>query len=164
MAKDESFDIVSKVDLQAVDNAVQQTNREIGQRYDFKDSPAEVTWDRKREIVISAENEYRLNAVVEILKAKFARYGVPVRALQLGKVVPAAGGTVRQTGEVVQGISKEKAKEIVAAIKELKLKVQAQIMDDQVRVSGRSRDDLQAVIRALKAKDFGIELQFGNYR
>lgn len=164
MSKTASFDVVSKVDLQAVDNAVNQTNREIAQRYDFKDSKAEVTWDRKAEIVISAETDHRLNAVVEMLKGKFARYGVSVRALQFGKVEPAAGGTVRQRAEVIQGISKEKGKEIAAAIKALKLKVQAQIMEDQVRVSGKSRDDLQAVIRALKEKDFGIELQFGNYR
>jgi len=164
VSKTASFDVVSKVDLQAVDNAINQTNREIAQRYDFKDSHAEVTWDRKEEIVISAENEYRLNAVIEMLKAKFARYGVSVRALQFGKVEPAAGGTVRQRAEVIQGISKEKGRELVAAIKDLKLKVQAQIMEDQVRVSGKSRDDLQAVIHALKGRDFGIELQFVNYR
>lgn len=164
MSKAASFDIVSKVDLQAVDNAVIQTQREIAQRYDFKDSKAEVAWDRKQEIVLTAENDYRLSAAVEILKGKAVRYGVPVRALNFGKVAPAAGGTVRQTATVVQGISKEKAREIAAAIKEAKLKVQAQIMEDQVRVSGKSKDDLQAVIKALKERDFGLDLQFVNYR
>lgn len=164
MAKENSFDIVSKVDLQEVTNAVDQTVREIAQRYDFRQSPAEVEWDRKKEIKIVAENEYRLQAALEVLKGKMARRNVPVRSLVIGKVESAAGGRVRQTIEVQQGISTEKAKEIVATIKGLKLKVQAQIMDDQVRVSGKSRDDLQKVIQALRERDFGIELQFVNYR
>lgn len=164
MAKENSFDIVSKVDLQEVTNAVDQTVREIAQRYDFRQSPAEVEWDRKKEIKIVAENEYRLQAALEVLKGKMARRNVPVRSLVIGKVESAAGGRVRQTIEVQQGISTERAKEIVATIKGLKLKVQAQIMDDQVRVSGKSRDDLQKVIQALRERDFGIELQFVNYR
>lgn len=164
MAKENSFDIVSKVDLQEVTNAVDQTVREIAQRYDFRQSPAEVEWDRKKEIKIVAENEYRLQAALEVLKGKMARRNVPVRSLVIGKVESAAGGRVRQTIEVQQGISTEKAKEIVATIKGLKLKVQAQIMDDQVRVSGKSRDDLQKAIQALRERDFGIELQFVNYR
>lgn len=164
MAKVASFDIVSKVNLQEVDNAVNQTKREIVQRYDFKGSDTEVEWDGKKEIRIVTENEYRLDAVVELLKQRMVRRGVSVRSLEFGKVEQAAGGKVRQVVEVIQGISTEKAKEIVQAVKALKLKVQAQIMDDQVRVSGKSRDDLQRVIQALKEMDFGIELQFGNYR
>jgi len=164
VAKENSFDIVSKVDLQEVENAIDQTRREIAQRYDFRSSPAEVEWDKKKEIKIVAENDFRLEAATEILKQKMARRGVPIRALKFGKVEKAAGGNVRQVIEVVQGISTEKAKEIVAAIKELKLKVQAQIQDDQIRVSGKSRDDLQKVIQTLKGMDFGIELQFVNYR
>lgn len=164
MARENSFDIVSKVDLQEVSNAVDQTVREISQRYDFRQSPAEVEWDKKKEIKIVAENEYRLEAALEVLKGKMARRNVPIRSLSIGKVESAAGGRVRQTIEVMQGISTEKGREIVAAIKGLKLKVQAQIMDDQVRVSGKSRDDLQKVIQALKERDFGVELQFVNYR
>lgn len=164
MAKENSFDIVSKVDLQEVSNAVDQTVREIAQRYDFRTSPAEVDWDKKKEIKIVAENEFRLEAALEILKAKMARRNVPIRSLNIGKPESAAGGKMRLVIEVVQGISTEKAREIVAAIKGLKLKVQAQIMDDQVRVSGKSRDDLQKVIQALKERDFGVELQFVNYR
>lgn len=164
MAKENSFDIVSKVDLQEVANAVDQTRREIAQRYDFRSSRAEVDWDKKKAITVVAENEYRLEAALEILKQKMARRGVPIRALRPGKVEPAAGGSVRQVIEVAQGISTEKAREIVAAIKGLKLKVQAQIMDDQVRVSGKSKDELQKVIQTLKGMDFGIELQFVNYR
>lgn len=164
MSKQNSFDIVSKVDLQEVLNAVDQTRREIAQRYDFKGSPAEVEWDGQNEITLLAENEYRLEAVGEILKMKMARRGVSIRSLDFGKPEPAARGQVRQVVKVVQGISKEKAKEIVAAIKELKLKVQPQIMDDQIRVSGKSRDELQAVIQSLKQRDFGLELQFTNYR
>lgn len=164
MAKMASFDIVSKVNLQEVDNAVNQTTKEIAQRYDFRGSETTVEWDRKSRIVIVTESEFRLDAVVDILKTRMIRRGVPVRSLKFSKVERAAGGKVRQTVEVVQGISKEKGKEIVAAIKATGLKVQAQVMDDQVRVSGKSRDDLQAVIAALKETDFGLELQFTNYR
>lgn len=164
MAKENSFDIVSKVDLQEVHNAVDQTIREIAQRYDFRSSPAEVEWDKKSVITIVAENEYRLEAALEILKAKMGRRNVPVRSLDVGKPENAAGGRVRLVIQVMQGIPVEKARAIVAAIKELKLKVQAQIMDDQVRVFSKSKDELQKVIQALKGKDFGIELQFVNYR
>lgn len=164
MSKQASFDIVSKVDLQEVDNAVNQANREISQRYDFKGSISKIEWDGKQEIKLLADNEYRLEAVVDILKSKMIRRGIAVRSLEFGKVEPASGGHLRQTVKVSQGISKEKAKEIVASIKALKLKVQAQIMDDQVRVSGKSRDELQATIQALKQKDFGVELQFVNFR
>lgn len=164
MAKAESFDIVSKVELQEVDNAVNQVNAEIKQRYDFKGSVTQVEWDGKKEIKITSDNDYRLEATIEILKQKMVRRNVPLRSLDFGKVEAASGGQVRQVVEVVQGITTEKGKEIVAAVKSLKLKVQPQIMDDQVRVTGKSRDDLQQVIQALKQQDFGVELQFGNYR
>lgn len=164
MAKAESFDVVSTVDLQEVDNAVNQTSQEIAQRYDFKGSGSSVEWDGKSEIKIATESEFRLQAIVEILKGRMVRRKVPVQSLQFGKVEDAAGSTVRQTVEVAQGISNEKGRAIVAAIKGLKLKVQAQIMDDRVRVSGKSRDDLQTVIQFLKGEDFGIAIQFTNYR
>lgn len=164
MAKAESFDIVSTVDLQEVDNAVNQAAREVAQRYDLKASNSSIEWDRSKEIKIETESEFHLQAVTEILKARMVRRNVPVRSLQFGKVEEASGGRVRQTVEVAQGISTEKARQIVAAVKDLKLKVQAQIQEDQVRVSGKSRDDLQAVIQALKEKDFGLALQFTNYR
>lgn len=164
MAKAASFDIVSQVDLQEVTNAVDQATREIAQRYDFKGSATQIDWDRKNQIEILTDNEYRLEAVVEILKQKMVRRSVPIRSLQFGKAEPASGGLVRQDVEVAQGISTEKGKEIVAAIKKLKLKVQAQVMEDQVRVTGKSRDDLQAVIQALKESDFDLDLQFVNFR
>lgn len=165
MAKAESFDIVSQVDLQEIDNAVNQANKEITQRYDFKGSISEIEWDGKQEIKIVADNDFRLNAVVEILKGKMIRRKVPLKSLQFGKVEEASGSTLRQVVEVAQGISKEKGKDIVAAIKAMKLKrVQAQLIDDKVRVSGPSRDDLQLVIQELKQGDFGLELQFLNYR
>lgn len=164
MAKAESFDVVSTVDLQEVDNAVNQTVKEISQRYDFKGSNSSVEWDGKKEIKIATDNDFRLEAIVEILKGRMVRRKVPLQSLQYGKVEQASGGTVRQVVEVAQGIEPEKARAIVSFIKGLKIKVQAQIMDDLVRVSGKSRDDLQAVIQALKEHDFGIALQFTNYR
>ena|SRR5690625_458818 len=164
MAKAASFDVVSKVDLQEVDNAVNQTMREISQRYDFRGSVSTVEWDGKEEIKLLSDSELRLDAVIDVLKSKVIRRGIAVRALQFGKVEQASGGHVRQVVTVAQGISREKGREIVASIKALKLKVQAQIMDDQMRVSGKSRDDLQATIQALKDKDFGVELQFVNFR
>lgn len=164
MAKMESFDVVSTVDLQEVDNAVNQTAKEIAQRYDFKDSQSSITWDGKQEIRIVTDSKFRLEAIHEILKARMVRRKVPLKALQFGKVEDAAGGNVRQVVQVVQGIAPEKARAIVAFIKGLKLKVQPQIMDDRVRVFGKSRDELQAVIQALREQDFGIALQFTNYR
>lgn len=164
MAKAESFDVVSTVDLQEVDNAVNQSRKEIDQRYDFKGSNSNIEWDGKKEIKIQTDNEYRLEAILEILRGRMVRRKVPLQSLQYGKVEDASGGTVRQVIEVAQGIDGEKARAIVAFIKGLKMKVQAQIMEDRVRVSGKSRDDLQAVIQALREQDFGIALQFTNYR
>ena len=158
-----SFDIVSKVDMQEVDNAVNQTVKEITQRYDFKGSKSEVTLE-KDAIRIITDDDFRLKAVVDILQSKCIKRGISLKALQYGKAEPASGGLIRQLVTLQQGISKEKGKEIIALVKETKLKVQAQIMEDQVRVTGKNRDDLQDVIQLLKGKDLGIELQFVNFR
>lgn len=163
MAKDCSFDIVSVVDMQEMDNAVNQTTKEIGQRYDFKGSKAEIVLE-KESLRLSAEDEYKLGAMLDILRTKMVKRNVPLKCLNPGKIEPAFSGTVRQIVTIQKGISKEKGKAIVSYIKELKLKVQAQIMDDQVRVTGAKKDDLQTVIQKLKEKDFGIELQFINFR
>lgn len=158
-----SFDVVSEVDLQEVDNAINQARKEIEQRYDFKGSKTEIDLGEE-EIKISSDDEFRLKAVVEIIKAKFIKRGISAKALDLQKIEKASLGTVRQNAKIVKGISKEKAKDVVAEIKNSKLKVQTQIMDNQVRVSGKEKDDLQAVMAMLRAKDFGIDLQFTNYR
>ncbi|QSV46437.1 YajQ family cyclic di-GMP-binding protein [Geobacter benzoatilyticus] len=158
-----SFDIVSKVDMQEVDNAVNQAVKEIGQRYDFKGSKSEVTLE-KDSIKVLADDDFRLKAIVDILQSKFVKRGISPKALQYGKAESASGGMVRQIISIQQGISKEKGKEVVAVIKDTKLKVQGQIQDDQVRVTGKNRDDLQDAIRTLKGKDLGIELQFVNFR
>lgn len=166
MAKDSSFDVVSQVDMQEMDNAVNQTKKEIAQRYDFRGSDASIASIELEEkcIKLAAEDEYKLNAIIDMLRARMAKRDIPLRCLELGKVEPASKGTVRQTLTILQGIPKEKAKAIVAAIKATKLKVNAQMQDDQVRVSGAKKDDLQAVIQTLKAGDFGVDLQFINMR
>ena len=158
-----SFDIVSVVNMQEVDNAVNQAIKEIGQRYDFKGSKTEVTHD-KDGIKVLTDNEFRLKAVVDVLQSKFVKRGVSLKALQYGKVEPASGGCVRQVISIQQGISKEKGREIVALVKQTKLKVQSQIQDEQVRVTGKNTDDLQEVIGLLKGKDLGVEMQFVNRR
>lgn len=163
MAKDSSFDVVSQVDMQEMDNAVNQVKKEIDQRYDFRGSNASIELG-DGEIKIAAEDEYKLGAMVDTLRQKMAKRGIPLRCLELGKVEPAAKATVRQQITIKQGISKENGKKITAAIKATKLKVTAQIQDDQVRVSGAKKDDLQAVIQMLKAGDFGVDLQFINVR
>ncbi|MBI5655793.1 MAG: YajQ family cyclic di-GMP-binding protein [Geobacter sp.] len=158
-----SFDIVSKVDMQEVDNAVNQTVKEIAQRYDFKGSKSEITQE-KDTIKVLADDDFKLKAVIDILQSKFLKRGISIKALQYGKAENASGGMVRQIITIQQGVSKEKGKEIIAAIKETKLKVQAQIMEDQVRVTGKNIDDLQEVIAMLKGKDLGIEMQYINFR
>lgn len=158
-----SFDVVSKVDLQEVDNAVNQSRKEISQRYDFKGTHNEIDLDAEG-ITVLAADDYKLEAVIDVLRSKLVRRGVSPKCLDFGKTEPASRGEVRQRIGIVQGISKEKGKEIAKAVKESKLKVQAQIMDDQVRVTGKKIDDLQEVIQFLKSKDFGIELQFINMR
>ena len=158
-----SFDIVSKVDMQEVDNAVNQALKEIEQRYDFKGTHNEIHIEKDALVLLGAD-DYKLQAVIDILKGKLVRRSVSSKALDFGKKEPASGGAVRQRAAIVQGISKEKGKQINQLIKETKLKVQSQIMDDQVRVSGKNIDDLQAVIQMLKGQDLGIELQFVNMR
>ena len=158
-----SFDIVSKVDFQEVDNAVNQAIKEISQRYDFKGTSNELELE-KDGLRILAADEYKLQAIKEILIGKLVRRNVSPKCLDYGREEPASGGAVRVRATIVQGISKEKGKEIVKLIKDSKLKVQAQIMEDQVRVSGKKIDDLQEVIQLLKGKDLGIELQFENMR
>lgn len=158
-----SFDIVSKVDKQEVDNAFQQTKKELAQRYDFKGTDTEI--DRTEDgIVLRSSTEDRLKAAYEVLIERGIKRKISPRAFDPQKVEPAGGNTYRQTVKLQEGISTEKGREIVKIIKDKKLKVQAQIMDDQVRVSGKSRDDLQSVISELRSRDLGIELQFVNMR
>jgi cyclic-di-GMP-binding protein len=163
MAQQNSFDIVSQVDRAELMNAVNQTMKEVRQRFDFKGSHANVALE-ERELVLSAEDETKLRNMNDILQQKLVRRGVPLKALSYGKVEPAAGGTVRQHAAIQQGIPQEKAKEIVKFIKDSKAKVQASIQGDTVRVSGRDRDTLQQIIAKLKANEFGINMQFTNYR
>ena len=158
-----TFDIVSKVDMQEVDNAVNQAIKEIGQRYDFKGSKSEITME-KDAVKILADDDYKLKAVVDVLQSKLIKRGISLKTLQYGKAEPASGGLLRQLITVQQGISKEKGKEIIAVIKESKIRVQGQIQDDQVRVSGKNRDDLQETIQLLKGQDLGVEMQFVNFR
>ena len=163
MAQQNSFDIVSQVDRAEVTNAIYQTMKEVGQRFDFKGSSAKVALEDK-ELVLSAEDETKLRNMNDILQQKLVRRGVPLKAFAYGAVEAAAGGTVRQRMQIQQGIPQEKAKDIVKFIKESKAKVQASIQGDMVRVSGRDRDTLQQVIAGLKARDFGINMQYTNYR
>jgi uncharacterized protein YajQ (UPF0234 family) len=166
MPPTQSFDVTVGCDLQEVDNAVNQARKELTQRYDFKGVGFEIDFRRaENRIVLSTSDEFKLNAIWEVLQAKLVRRSVPIRNLTRGKVEPAAAGTVRQQVDLQQGIPVDTAREIVKAIKDQKLKkVQAAIQGDQVRVSSPSRDDLQAAIALLKQKDFGMELTFGNYR
>jgi cyclic-di-GMP-binding protein len=166
MAQQASFDITSTVDLQEVDNAVNQVRKEVAQRYDFKGSTAEVEYDKETgSLTLLADDEYKLTALIDILQSKLIKRGVPIRNLDYGKVETASAGKARQVITLQQGISTEKGKEIVKAIKNGGFKkVQAQIQDDQVRVQSPSIDELQAVITMLKQEDFGLELSFGNFR
>ena len=163
MAQQNSFDIVSEVDRAEVTNAIQQTIKEVRQRFDFKGSAATVALE-KEELVLSAEDETKLRNMNDILQQKLVRRGVPLKALSYGTVDPAAGGTVKQRVQIQQGIPQEKAKEVVRFIKDSKAKVQASIQGDVVRVSGKDRDTLQDIIAKLKGQDFGIHMQFSNYR
>jgi cyclic-di-GMP-binding protein len=166
MAKNSTFDITSTIDLQEVDNAINQARKEVGQRYDFKGSKAEIEFDKDEgKLTLLADDEYKLTALVDIVQTKFIKRGVPIRNLDYGEIEPASGGAVRQNVGLQQRISTEKGKEIVKAIKNGGFKkVQAQIQDDQVRVQSASIDELQGVIAFLKKEDFGLELQFGNFR
>ncbi|MCL6632739.1 MAG: YajQ family cyclic di-GMP-binding protein [Alicyclobacillus herbarius] len=164
MAKEASFDVVSKVDLQEVDNAVNQANKEIATRFDFKGSHSRIDFDGKSIITLVADDEYKLSSVFDILQSKCVKRGVSLKALQRGKVEAASGGMVRQTIELQQGISQDVAKQIIKMIKDSKLKVQASVQGDQVRVAGKSRDDLQAVIQRIREADLPVPLQFINFR
>lgn len=165
MADQNSFDVVSKVDMQEAKNAIDQALKEIHQRFDFKGTKTELTLKEKEsELVIVSDDEYKLKSVVDILKAKLIKRNVSVKAFAFGAVEPALGGTVRQTAKIQNGLTTEKAKEIVKEIKEGKFKAQAQIQGDQLRVVSKSRDELQVVITFLKSKDFGVDLQYINYR
>jgi uncharacterized protein YajQ (UPF0234 family) len=163
MAAENSFDIACKIDMQEVTNALDQARREIETRYDLKGSKNELTLE-KTDITVTAADDMKLKAVVDILQSRLHKRGVPLKALTYGTVEQASGGVLRQKISLQQGIPIEKAKEIVRLIKDAKLKVQAAIQADQVRVSGKNRDDLQKVIALLRDKDLGIALQFTNYR
>jgi uncharacterized protein YajQ (UPF0234 family) len=163
MAVENSFDIVCKVDAQEVTNAVDQTRREIETRYDLKGTRSEVEQE-KTVLTVSAPDDMKLKAVIDILQSKLHRRGVPLKALSYGKVESAAGGTLKQKIDLQQGIPIEKAREIVRMVKDTKLKLQAAIQEDKVRVSGKNRDDLQKIIAQLREADLGIALQFDNYR
>lgn len=162
---DNSFDIVSKVEMPEVVNAIQQAAKEISQRYDLKGTKSHIELNEKeRTIVLTSSDDFHLKAVLEILQSKLVRRGVPLKALSYGSIQPAAGSTVRQEITLQNGIPIEKAREIVKAIKETKKKVQASIQGDLVRVSGKDRDTLQEIIAMLRQRDFGIDMQFTNYR
>ena len=166
MADQSSFDITSNVDLQEVDNALNQARKEVAQRYDFKGSKASIEFDPKEsKLVLIADDDFKLNALWEILQTRLVRRNVPVKNLTRGAAQPAANTTVRQEIAMQQGIDSEKARDIVKFLKESKMKkVQAAIQGDQLRVSSPSKDELQEVMRLLREQDFGVSLQFGNYR
>jgi len=166
MAQQCSFDVTSNVDLQEVDNALNQARKEVAQRYDFKGVTADITLNAaEKTLTLLADDEFKLNALWEIVQTRLVRRGVPVKNFKVPESEPAAGGTLRRVIEIQQGIPIEAAREIVKYLKEKKLKkVQAAIQADQVRVSSPSKDDLQDAMRALREHDFGVALQFGNYR
>lgn len=165
MADEFSFDVVSKVDLQEVENAVNQANKEISTRFDFKGSVSRLEFDKKApSVTLFSDDEGKLKSVVDIIQNKFVKRNVSLKALDFQKLEPAEKATVRQQVKIKQGIPTEKAKEIVKNIKDAKLKVTPSIQADQVRVTSKSKDELQTVIAFLRAKDFGLDLQFTNYR
>jgi len=165
MADQNSFDVASKVDMQEVKNAIDQTLKEIHQRFDFKGTKTELTLKEKEgELVLVSDDDYKLRSVVDMLRAKLIKRNVSVKAFAFGTPEPSLGGAVRQTAKIQNGLSPEKAKEIAKQIKDGKFKAQAQIQGDQIRVQSKSRDELQLVIAFLKSRDFGIDLQYLNYR
>jgi len=165
MADEHSFDIVSKIDLQEVSNAVQQAMKEIGQRFDFRGSKSSIELDSAHgHIHLVSDDEYRLKSVVDILQSKLIKRKISLKSLTFGKIEPALSGTVKQLVTLQQGIASDKAKDIVKVIKGSKLKVQAEIQQDQVRVRAKKIDDLQSVIALLKDRDFDIHMEFMNYR
>jgi uncharacterized protein YajQ (UPF0234 family) len=158
-----SFDVVSKVDMQEVANALQQTKKEVVQRYDFKGSQTEIEQE-KDAIKITSDSDFKVKAVVDILQSKLVKRSVNLKSLEYGKIEPAAGGLARQSITIHQGLDTDAAREVVKLIKDTKLKVQAQVQDDQVRVTGKQRDELQQVIQRLRAADFRRPLQYINMR
>ena len=166
MAQTSSFDVTTGVDLQEVDNAVNQAQKEIAQRYDFKDSKASIEFKRAESIlVLIADSDFKMRALFDVLQSKLIKRGVPVKNLDIGETKPAGGDTVRKEIKLKTALDSDTAKKVAAAIKDAKLKkVQAAIQGDQVRISSPSRDDLQGAIQLLKSTDFGVELKFGNYR
>ena len=158
-----SFDIVSRLDMQELNNAIQQAEKEIANRFDLRGTKSEVTLD-KQELVVMSDDEYKLKSVIDILQSKMVKRGISLKHLEYGKIEPAAGSTVRQRIRLRQGIDPDNAKKINTLIRDLKLKVKSQVMGDQIRVSGKSKDDLQRVIRMLKEADLPLELQFVNMR
>jgi len=164
MAQDNSFDIVSKVDIQEVRNAIDQAMKEIRQRFDLKDTHSEVNLEGNDAIHLASVNEYKLEAIKDILSQKLVKRGVSLKNLTYGGVEPAAGKSVRQKISLQQGIPVEKAKEIVRLVKDAKKKAQASIQGDMVRISSKDRDELQAIIAMLRGRDLGLDLQFTNYR
>ncbi len=163
MAKEASFDVVSKTDMQEVANAVHQAQKELETRFDFKGSKSDISL-RDDELVIVSDDEYKLSNVVDIMQSKLVKRSVSLKSFEYGVIESAAQGTVRQTVKVKQGLDQELAREIVKVIKDAKLKVQVSVQGDQVRVTGKSRDDLQLVIQTLRERDFSADLQFVNYR
>jgi uncharacterized protein YajQ (UPF0234 family) len=166
MAEASSFDVTSTIDLQEVDNAVNQARKELAQRYDFKGSCAAIEFNKaENSMGLVAEDSFKIDQVWDILQTRLIRRNVPVKNMKLGDIEPAANSTVRRKIELKQGIDSDAAREIVKFLKEQKLKkVQANIQGDQLRISSPSKDELQEVMRLLRARDFGIALQFGNYR
>lgn len=165
MAQQNSFDIVSEINMQEVDNALNQARKEIATRYDFRDTKTTIEFNQKeKEITVLSDNDFRMKAVIDILQNKMIKRGIHIKSLKYGALEPAAGSMVRQKITLLVGVDKENAKKLVQIIKETKIRVQAQIMEDQVRVTGKDRDDLQQVIAILREKDFPLPLQFINYR
>lgn len=165
MAEIYSFDIVSEVNMQEVDNALNQARKEIGQRFDFKGSKTTIDFNQKeKRIALISDDEFKMKAVLDITQSKMIKRGVPLKALQYGTIEPAAGGTVRLVITLQAGIDKEQSRLIVKMIKESKVRVQAAIQDQQVRVSGKNKDDLQAVMKLLREADLKFAMQFTNYR
>lgn len=165
MAQQNSFDIVSEINMQEVDNALNQARKEVLTRYDFKDTKTTIEFNDKEKVVtVTSDNEFRLTAVIDVLQNKFVKRGIHLKSLKYGAVEPAAGSMARQKITLQVGIDKENAKKLAQIIKETKIKVQAQIMDDHLRVFGKNKDDLQAVIAHLRSIDFPLPLQFTNYR
>jgi cyclic-di-GMP-binding protein len=162
---DNSFDVVSKIELPEVMNAVQQAAKEIHQRYDLKDSKSTIELKEKdNKILLASADEFKLKAVIDILQSKLVKRNVPLKGLSYGEIIPAAGSSVKQEITLQQGIAIEKAREIVKTVKDSKLKVQASIQGDFVRIAGKDRDTLQSAIALLRGHDFGIDMQFTNYR